>query len=386
MKNKNNLFSIIIPTFNDSKTISNTIKSVLEQTYTNFEIIIMNDGSTDETAEVLKKYKLNQKINCYYQDNADQLNAILNASKYINGNYVLILHSDDILANKKVLENSYNYFADNNCDAIMGHLEIMDKNGEYKGKKDVFGFKNKEYIKPLQLLWLGRNLYTDTAVFKRAFFDKTVKENYLMWNMPFWLSYNNKPILSNVHNVLFPLIRYRVFEDNYINNEIGTLNVLNGELRCALSLMNYYRIPFFKSQYFIFRIFNKLNLLKLYRPIYLSRPTKNKASVLDFIIKKRITNYENHSYLNSLHNFYKNKNNREIFLKLNNDKIYYGKDMKVFNQDIVNNKLDPIYAKIFEEMNTGFKTILVDKVDYDSFKIILKFLGINYDVNLEIRE
>lgn len=55
--------SIVIPTFNNEKEISKTIQSVLSQTYTNFELICVNDGSTDQTEQILQRFqKEDQRI------------------------------------------------------------------------------------------------------------------------------------------------------------------------------------------------------------------------------------------------------------------------------------------------------------------------------------
>jgi len=74
--------SILIPTYNDSKLITRTLDSVIESNYDNIEVLICDDGSTDDTKEVIDKYiKEKDKKNIikyFYQDNADQLNALIN--------------------------------------------------------------------------------------------------------------------------------------------------------------------------------------------------------------------------------------------------------------------------------------------------------------------
>ncbi|MEG0301649.1 glycosyltransferase family 2 protein [Cetobacterium sp.] len=80
--------SIIMPTYNDKDSIIETFDSVINQTYKNWELIIVDDGSTDKTEEVIKNYvekhNLKDKIKYFYQENQDQLNAIINGINYIS--------------------------------------------------------------------------------------------------------------------------------------------------------------------------------------------------------------------------------------------------------------------------------------------------------------
>ena len=105
--------SILLPTYNDANYIERTLDSVKEQTYKNWELLICDDGSKDNTKEVVEKYiknnSLEEKIKYYYQDNADQLNAIINILQYATGQYAYILHSDDLLNDKETLQNCINF-------------------------------------------------------------------------------------------------------------------------------------------------------------------------------------------------------------------------------------------------------------------------------------
>ena len=379
--NKNYKFTIITPTYNDAESILETLDSIKNQTYQNFEHIIMNDGSNDNTKEVVENYiKENNIKNTIYleQKNADQLNAIINCMDYIDGDFVYILHSDDLFASNKTLEEVNIYLSNNDVDGIMSDLILIDDKSKIIGKQEVLEYKKKKYIPPLQLLWLGRNLYVDFAFHKKEIFIKNVYNNYLLWNTPFWLNIDSKSQV-NYQKVDFPFFKYRVFEGNYINNEIGKLNVINGEIRTLINLMKHYTIPFYKIQYKIFRIFNKLKLQ--YIPIYFNKETKNKDEIIDFVIKKRFNDYKN-PYLKALYNFYHNKNDRCIKLNLDNITLYYGKDMRFFNKNMVNKTLDTKYIEIFKEMNKGFNKIKVKDKDYDTAKVLLKFLCIDKDVEI----
>src|SRR5687767_1849902 len=90
------LFSIIIPTYNRASFIEKTIHSVLNQTCQDFEIIIVDDGSTDNTEDIIKKIN-NEKIIYLKIQNSERGFARNYGVQHSSGDYVTFLDSDDIL-------------------------------------------------------------------------------------------------------------------------------------------------------------------------------------------------------------------------------------------------------------------------------------------------
>ena len=137
----------------------------------------------------------------------------------------------------------------------------------------------------LQTLWLGRQLYIDFAFWRKEVFFKKVFVNYLTWNMPYWLCVEDNNIsMLNVEKVDFKFIKYRIFEGNYINNEVGVLNVLNGELRTLISLLKHFNVPNYKFQYFLYRSFNKLGLN--YHVRYIKKESNDKYNIIKFVFQR----------------------------------------------------------------------------------------------------
>lgn len=96
----NPLVSIMIPCYNCEKTVSKLLESILNQTYKTLQVIIVNDGSTDSTEEVIKKYERNFKdgniiFEYLYQENSGQAAAIQQAIKQVKGKYIMWADSDD---------------------------------------------------------------------------------------------------------------------------------------------------------------------------------------------------------------------------------------------------------------------------------------------------
>jgi len=88
------LISVILPTYNGEKTIKNSIESILNQEYKNFELIIINDGSTDKTAEIIKKIS-DPRIKTITQKNFGLPNALNTGIKMALGKYIARQDQDD---------------------------------------------------------------------------------------------------------------------------------------------------------------------------------------------------------------------------------------------------------------------------------------------------
>jgi teichuronic acid biosynthesis glycosyltransferase TuaG len=126
------LVSIIMPAYNAAEFIQEAINSVLAQTFSNWELIIINDGSTDLTTEIIE-YNLKQdnRIKSYYQQNGKQGKARNLGISHAAGNYISFLDADDIWLPEK-LEITLKYFNEQNEDLIFTGAFILRDNQEIK--------------------------------------------------------------------------------------------------------------------------------------------------------------------------------------------------------------------------------------------------------------
>lgn len=397
-ENEKGLISVIIPTYNDSKSIVETLDSLMIQTYKNIECIIVDDGSTDNTKETVEKYiqnadkqKTGIKINYYYQENGDQLNAVQNGLDKINGEFVFVLHSDDLIASENTFERCIQYMNKNKAiDSIIANLDIIDEKSNYTGEQKVRKYIKHKNILTKQLLNLGRNVFVDVNFTRTELYKCSVQKTYITWNMPFWVNIIGERLSQlNVRKVSFPFIKYRIHGGNYINNEIGLLNVVNGELRLATNIMREYDIPKFEIQRKCFRIFDKLGLFSIYMPIYMRRESQNKFKIVETILKWRIKDkYNSYLYTKSVLGFYKNIYNvREINIDLDKEKVYYGKDMRTFNKNMLEGTLSEFYVNFMKDMEQGISKIYVNtELEKIAVIDILKFMCIYGFVEVQIKE
>lgn len=99
----NNLISIIIPCYNQGRFLNETILSVYNQTYSNWECIIINDGSTDDSEEIVNRWAVkDNRFKYFYKENAGVSSARNLGLEKVNGNYIQFLDSDDLLESRKL--------------------------------------------------------------------------------------------------------------------------------------------------------------------------------------------------------------------------------------------------------------------------------------------
>lgn len=384
--------SIIMPTYQDADSIGLAIESVISQTYDNWELIIINDGSTDQTADVVLQYLdrvSKNKIRYFEQKNADQLNAIKNGIQYVTGNYIFILHSDDMLADNGTLAKFVAFEQQHpGYDAYTGDQILIDGEGFEIRRDYVMRYKQRPSRVALLYLWLGRNLYIDVAFFRTDIYCGKIKETYLNQNMPFWLDLSQEKKCLNVINMKFSMFRYRVFEGNYINNEIGKLNVINGELRTLTSLMKYFYIPAYRFQYILFRIVNKFHMASCFFPFYLSREEKNKGQIVKFAVEKRFGNsYHDNVFLNQLVSFYTCYKTNQIWETIQLPKdlpVFLGSDMRAFNNALLSQKLDEFYISFLEMIGKGVHQFRCRAEDIKKLEQICEFFCIRPFVTVHV--
>ena len=131
--------SLITVCLNSEKTIAYTLYSVFHQSYKNIEHIFVDGGSSDNTLNIIKKHKIKKKI--IKENNLGIYDSINLGIKNCSGQYVLILHSDDILDNKYTIEKAVNKIKNKKKDIYFGNISYFDGN-KFNKIKRFFSAKN----------------------------------------------------------------------------------------------------------------------------------------------------------------------------------------------------------------------------------------------------
>lgn len=167
----NKLISIIIPVFNAEKFLGQCLDSILAQTYDNYEVVIINDGSTDKTSEIIDYYSKNEdRIHSYHRNNCGVSSARNFGISVASGEYICFIDADDIISNNylDILYTAIQKGADSSI-AGFKHIDVPQD-------KEIIVVPQKQEIKNL-----------NDSILDFLDFEKPDWQRYL-WNRLFKMS------------------------------------------------------------------------------------------------------------------------------------------------------------------------------------------------------
>lgn len=181
---ENKLVSIITPIYNGAKYVSETIESVLKQTYPHWEMIIVDDGSKDNSAEIIREYVTkDDRIQLIQQPNGGSASARNNGIRRANGRYIALLDADD-LWEPTFLESQLALMKEK--DAIVVHASYRRINEESREilspymVKEIVSFKQMQMTNHIACL---TGLY-DTSKYGKVYLKeelKSIRDDYAYW-------------------------------------------------------------------------------------------------------------------------------------------------------------------------------------------------------------
>ncbi len=169
--------SVIVPVYNVENYLARCVESILNQSFKNFELILVNDGSTDDSLSICQKYRgIDKRVKLVTQDNKGLSAARNTGLKYARGNYICFVDSDDFVERdylNKLLNNIEQYNSDISiCEYYLtddkGKKYSIEKlNEPYNAKvlsgKETFSYFYKENCVPNVVAW--------NKIYKRHLFD-----------------------------------------------------------------------------------------------------------------------------------------------------------------------------------------------------------------------
>jgi glycosyltransferase involved in cell wall biosynthesis len=197
--------SIIIPTVNASKTLSIAIESVIDQSYQNFELLIIDGLSTDDTIEIAKKYN-DDRIKIISEKDSGIYDAMNKGIRLAKGNWIYFLGSDDRFYNKEVLDNLSSWFKSEN-EILYGNVVFSISGKVYDGKFTKLKLLQKNICH--QAIFTRKQVFEKTGNFEikykaladwhlnmKWFNDRSIKHKYIGQTIAYYYedgySFNNQ--------------------------------------------------------------------------------------------------------------------------------------------------------------------------------------------------
>lgn len=308
--NKKPLVSIILPSYNHAKYIKESIDSALNQTYKNIELIIVDDGSTDNSKEIILSYKDERIKSYFFNKNKGAVYATNFCIKHSLGEYISVLNSDDIYYPNKI-KKQLNFFLKNKeTSAVFSFAQAIDENSNKLSKNtalephETIKSNRTDFLK--HFLHSGNILIHPTALIKKevykkiGFYDNRLHQipDFEYWVRMCSLGYNIKVIPEK-------LIQYR-FRDNELNTSNGN--------RVDVSNRLIFEYQFLLENYFNLKIEDIKSIFVL--------PDKYKNITNDdreFVIAESLLNYEHKG--NLYKSVYKLTALNKLFEIIKNEKV-----------------------------------------------------------------
>jgi glycosyltransferase involved in cell wall biosynthesis len=175
IRNNDPVVSIITSVYNGEKYLEDTIKSVINQSYTNIEYIIIDGGSTDGSINIIKKYQ--DKITYWVSEkDRNMYDGINKGLKIASGDIVASLNSDDFYADNDVVSDIVKFIDNNNCDGIYGNVIRYYQDSIKQIEKELFQidfkillFSEHSTFMPQPTLFIKRDIYKKLNYFDLNF-------------------------------------------------------------------------------------------------------------------------------------------------------------------------------------------------------------------------
>jgi len=183
MKNKNFLISIILPVYNCEKYISYSIKSILSQSHKNFELLIIDDGSFDNTKKIIKKFK-DKRIKFFENDHNGLLKTLIYGLKNAKGQFIARMDADDI-SHRDRIKKQLEHLLRTNSDICGCGFYTIDNNSYIKKDYEV-PIKNNDIKMRLALSvpFCHGSIIAKADIFKKHPYgtgNNNLLEDYSLW-------------------------------------------------------------------------------------------------------------------------------------------------------------------------------------------------------------
>jgi glycosyltransferase involved in cell wall biosynthesis len=208
LNNKSPQLSVLMPVYNGEAYLVAAVESILQQSYDNFDFIIINDGSTDKSLEILQKFSKNDKrIKLISRENKGLVHTLNEGLALIHTPFIARMDADDIALPMR-FEKQMQYLNDNNDCLLLGtRVIIIDADGDEICEMGDY-FSHSEIDQGL-LESKGQLIYHPSVIFRKAVVDQLGGYSYLYPHVEDLDLFLKISELGRIENLREPLLKYR---------------------------------------------------------------------------------------------------------------------------------------------------------------------------------
>jgi glycosyltransferase involved in cell wall biosynthesis len=227
MRTNTPVVSVLMTVFNGEKYIYESINSIIEQTYKNWELLIVNDKSTDSTLKIIKQFK-DKRINLInLKKKAGRTKALNLGLNKCRGEYVAIQDSDDLSAKTRLEKQFYLLSKDKKLALVFSWYKRIDKLGNVKKmyNDNLTDYEIKKFLPVKNLICHSSVMYKKLLILKIGGYPKDFifSQEYILW-LKILIKYKVKLIK-------FFLVKYRDHDDQLTNSKSQQIYIFKENLK-----------------------------------------------------------------------------------------------------------------------------------------------------------
>lgn len=222
-------FSIVVPVYNVEKYIRKCIESIITQTYQNFELIIVDDGSTDYSGKICDKYINKSNVKVFHKKNGGASSARNYGIKKSKGEYLMFIDGDDFLYDVNCLEELNKIINNSNVDIIQYKMiYYYDKSKKFKKLPDIVKLEQNTLVEKLDYLNTHGQLsisacdkIVKSSIIKNnnIYFNENIRAEDIDWSLNLYLYAKSLKILN------YDIYVYRQQREGSFTNKINSYGI-----------------------------------------------------------------------------------------------------------------------------------------------------------------
>lgn len=282
---RNPKISIIVPVYKVEKFLSECVSSILTQSFRDFELVLVDDGSPDECPQMCDKYSLNDpRVVTFHKKNGGLSSARNFGLDHAKGRYIMFVDSDDLLA-EDALERLYNEIITTNADVVLGRIIRFDaKSGKSRPYTHLEDYKEMSGKQTLEMLLKGNplNISVCGGMYKREVWDEVrMPVGYVCED---WYIMPDIYLQKDIAVVFLPMLVY-LYRDNAQSTMSGMYRHYNSQVidvaeRVIQTIKQIDNELYYKTLW--------SNIKRVWKYVGIIYSQKRRKDELDFLSKVRI--------------------------------------------------------------------------------------------------